>query len=158
MTSMPKLDTAVVAGSAVAAADQIMQGIHDNREHKSGSSHYVKAAVATAIALGAMSLLRKDEHLDGDNRHHHHHGGHHSDEIELIGHHSHDDHHHHRDGNHHHHDGEGHTRDLVAEAVGAYALGRQMLGHNDWQIFKMVAEGLGAAAFAKEVDRDLIEE
>jgi len=140
MSGMPKLDTAIAAGGVVEAADEIMRGIRDNREDKSGTKHYVTAAVAVAIALGAYAMLRKDEGLDEKHHHSYHHHGH-----------DHDGHDRNRQ-----HDDSGHVRDLVAETAGAYALGRQMLGHNDWKILKLVAEGLGAAAFAQEADRDLV--
>jgi len=136
MSGMPRVDTAVLAASVVGMADQIMKGVKDNRDHHGGESrsHYVKAAIAGAIAIGAFEMLKNDEHLDdGEHPHHKHHHGKHQKE-------------------------DGHTKDLVEEALGAYSLGRQMLGHKEHRILKLVAEGLGAAALAKEVDRDLIED
>ena len=47
---------------------------------------------------------------------------------------------------------------LVAETAGAYSLGRQLLGQDDYKVLKMIAEGLGAVAMAQEADRDLGEE
>jgi hypothetical protein len=137
---MPKLDTAVLAASVIGMADEIMEGVRDNRDDlkSEARSHYVKAAIAGAIAIGAFEMLKKDEHLDDGAHHHPHpHSKHHKGK--------------------HHVDGDGHARDLVAEALGAYSLGRQMLGHKDHHILKLVAEGLGVAALAREVDHDLVE-
>ncbi|KYK62100.1 hypothetical protein DCS_03245 [Drechmeria coniospora] len=153
MSGMPRVDTAVLGTSIVGMADQIMQGVRDNRDHRPGNAqeHYVKAAIAGAIAVGAYKMLREDEDRErerGGKRHH-------------------------RDGSadgssdggqgsasprrHHGTRRESHGRDLTAEAIGAYAIGRQMMGHDDHAILKLVAEGLGAAALAREVDKDLVE-
>lgn len=40
----------------------------------------------------------------------------------------------------------------MAETLGAYSLGRQMMGHTDHTVLKLVAEGLGLAALAREAD------
>jgi hypothetical protein len=54
-----KRETAALAASAVACADQLVLGIRDQREHQQhdANSHYVKAA----IAVGAFALMEKDE-------------------------------------------------------------------------------------------------
>jgi len=134
-----KTDMAVVAASVVGMADQIMQGVRDQRERQpdAATGHYLRAAVAGAIALGAAEMLRRDENHD---RRHHHQPPLGSDGRPA------------KPGDH-----DGHTRDMLAEAAGAYALGRQMLGHNDHHILKLIAEGLGAVALAKEADRDLVD-
>jgi len=164
MTSMPKADTAVMATSVVSMADEIMQAVRENREHhpENSQSHYLKAAIAAAIAVGAFQMLKKDEHLEEREEHSHHgHAGHRArtvgDRVVIYkdDHPQHSEHKDHKD--HHEHSSSGHTRDMITEALGAYALGRQMLGHDDHRILKLVAEGLGAAAFAKEVDRDLVD-
>ncbi|KAK4173831.1 hypothetical protein QBC36DRAFT_358992 [Triangularia setosa] len=54
-------------------------------------------------------------------------------------------------------DRRGHTLDLAAEAAGAYALGRQMMGHNHHAILKLITEGLGAAALGKKTDRTVVD-
>jgi hypothetical protein len=50
-----------------------------------------------------------------------------------------------------------HAFDVAAEVAGAYALGRQMMGHNSHRVLKMVAEALGAAALGKETDRTVVD-
>ncbi|KAK4446498.1 hypothetical protein QBC34DRAFT_148400 [Podospora aff. communis PSN243] len=135
-----KLETAALAASAVACADQLMLGIRDQREHQQhdANSHYVKAAIAGAIAVGAFALMEKDE-----NQHRKEEGEHtmgyepRKDKGEA--------------------DRKGHALDLAAEAAGAYALGRQMMGHKNHMIVKLIAEGLGAAALGKETDRTVVD-
>ena len=153
---MPKADMAVLATSVVAMADQIMHAIHDNSEDHSdeATSHYIKAAIAGAIAVGAYEMLRRDEEIDSDSeddgerrcRCGSTHEGEckpgHKKQIRKG------------DAREWHDVDKGHNRDLMAEAAGAYALGRQLLGHTNHHILKLVAEGLGAAALAKRVNQD----
>jgi hypothetical protein len=54
-------------------------------------------------------------------------------------------------------DRKGHLVDLATEAAGAYALGRQMMGHKHHAVLKLIAEGLGAAALGKETDRTVVD-
>jgi len=144
MSGNGRTETAVAAAGVVTAADQIMQAIRDNKEKHPDRAkpHYVKAAIAGAIAIGAFEMLRKENRPD-------HHESSHSE------HHKHSDGHHERSHVEHHGNEDGHTTDLAAEALGAYALGRQILGHTDHHILKLVAEGLGAVALAREASRDL---
>jgi hypothetical protein len=135
-----KLESAALAASAVACADQLMLGVRDHREHQNheANSHYVKAAIAGAIAVGAFALMEKDE-----NKHRKEVGDHEmayeprADKGAV--------------------DRKGHALDLAAEAAGAYALGRQMMGHKNHMILKLIAEGLGAAALGKETDRTVVD-
>jgi len=140
MSDPSKVETAVLAASTVGMADQIMQAVRDSKDHHPdrAKAHYVKAAIAGAIAIGAFEMLKRDEGLD-------HHAS------------SHDEHNKHTGGHQSKHEKneDGHTKDLVAEALGAYALGRQILGHTDHRILKLVAEGLGAVGLAREANRDL---
>ncbi|KYK56389.1 hypothetical protein DCS_03389 [Drechmeria coniospora] len=99
-------------------ADRIMQGVRNNRDHRPGNAqeHYVKAAIAGTIAVGAYKMLRKDEDRERE-----------------------------RSGKRYYRDG---------SADGSSDGGQ---GHNDFAILKLVAKGLGAAALAREVDKDLVE-
>jgi hypothetical protein len=171
MAGMPRTEMAVLASGVVGLADQMMRAVHDHKEHNmdEAKAHYVKAAISAAIAIGAYELLKKDEEglrEDDHNKleHHeehgalqhrdsHHRDAHHNGEH-YKGHHSDGDSNGDSDGKHH--EKSGHKADLLAEAVGAYAIGRQMLGHKDHKILKLIAEGLGATALAREVDRELI--
>ena len=153
MSGMPKVDTAVAATSVVGMADQIMRGLHDKHEHRpdDAQAHYVKAAIAGAIAIGAFAVLKKDKERARDNAHYA------SEfperECDPSRSHSpprsrsHSPDHHPRHKQH-----RGHTKDLMAETLGAYSLGRQMMGHTDHTVLKLVAEGLGLAALAREAD------
>lgn len=134
-----KLETAALAGSVVAMADQIMQGVRENREHNpdEAKEHYVKAAIAGAIALGAYKMMESDE-----NQWRHNHG-----EPDMY-----------YDPKPPASPDSHHTRDLIAEAAGAYALGRQMMGHKNHFMLKLIAEGLGAAALARETKKDVVDE
>ncbi|KAH8651323.1 hypothetical protein BX600DRAFT_441756 [Xylariales sp. PMI_506] len=152
MPQHTKIETAVVAGGAVTMADQIMQAIRDDSHHDKHEtqSHYLKAAIAGAIAVGAYEMLKRDEadnpysldtgSLDHENHGHHKHGSHASQQTTQT----------------HPVNKDGHTKDIMAEVLGAYSLGRQMMGHRDHPIIKLIAEGLGAAAFAREADKDLV--
>jgi hypothetical protein len=55
----------------------------------------------------------------------------------------------------HHGNDSGHTRHLIEQAAGAYALGRQLLGHKHHSLIKLVAEAMGAAGLYQEAQRDL---
>ncbi len=152
MTSHPKLDTAFVAGSGVIAADQIMQAIRDDkRQHpEDANTHYIIAAIAGAVAVGAYEMLKRDENAKGNGPSHQH--GEHGEHGEHRHHkHSDDKQQHGSDGV----DNPGHARHLLEEAVGAYAVGRQIMGHKHHPIFKLVAEALGAAGFYQEAMKDL---
>ena len=143
MASHPRVDTAILAGSSVIAADQIMQAARDHKElhAEDATSHYVKAAIAGAVAIGAYEMLRKDGEVKEDlisniGR---------RDEIER------DD----RENDHPHGHGSHHERHVLEEALGAYALGRQMMGHKQHPILKLIAEALGAYGLYHEAKKDL---
>lgn len=134
-----RLETAALAGSVVTMADQIMQGYRENREHNptEARQHYVKAAIAAAIALGAYKMMEADENQERKDHGEPEMGYDPKPDAPPDPH---------------------HTRDLIAEAVGAYALGRQMMGHKHNFMLKLIAEGLGAAALARETDKDVVDE
>src|SRR3569833_3404814 len=145
MTSMPKVETAAMATGVVSMADQIMQAVRDNREHhpENAQAHYIKAAIAGAIAIGAFEMLRRDEDLEHHNHHKHHK--------------------HRNHGDHARRDGDVHAK-TVGDEVVIYKddpLRRTTGGGHDehpgpGRTRDLVAEGLGAAAFAKEADQDLL--
>lgn len=153
MSGMPRVDTAIGAISAVEMADQLMRGIRDDRQHQSteAQAHYVKAAVAGAIAIGAYEMLKKDERRENGNHSHSHH-----DRVGTDGatseHRSKSQYDEHHSNGHDHH---GHHSNFIAEALGAYSLGRQAMGHSEHNILKLVAEGLGAVALGKEVHTEM---
>ena len=144
MSGHPKLDAALVAGSTVVTVDQLMQAIKDHNEHhpEDEGQHYLKAAIAGAIAVGAYEALKKDDNT-GNYKHHsgNSHGSHNGD--------------HNKNGHEHNNQDNGHTRHLLEETFGAYALGRQAMGHNNHLIVKLIAEGLGAVGLYKEAKKDM---
>lgn len=167
MTGHPRVETAIMAGSGVIAADQILEAIKDQRQHRGddATSHYLKAGVAAAVAVGAYEMLKRDqEEREGreglaplrEGRQHVHLGDDDRDWSE-------------RDwerrsrsrstGSGHSPDKDPHhLRHLAEEAAGAYALGRQAMGHNQHPIVKLVAEVLGATGLYKEGKHDLSED
>ncbi|KAK5661592.1 hypothetical protein OQA88_9691 [Cercophora sp. LCS_1] len=120
-------------------ADQIMLGVRDHREGQQhdANEHYVKAAIAGAIAIGAYHMMQNDE-----NQHRKEEG-----EKEMG----------YEPRTEKPTDNTDHVVGLLSEAAGAYALGRQMMGHKDHMIMKLIAEGLGAAALAKQTDRTIVD-
>jgi len=134
-----KLETAALAGSVVAMADQIMQAVRENRENNpdEAKEHYVKAAIAGAIALGAYKMMESDENQWRANHGEDNMGFDNKPPAPPDPH---------------------HARDMLAEVAGAYALGRQMMGHKDHRMLKLIAEGLGAAALARETKKDVVDE
>jgi len=135
-----KAETAALAASTIACADQIMLGVREHREghQHDANSHYVKAAIAGAIAIGAYALMEKDENKERDENHRPDMGYEPRPDKGPADH-------------------RGHMVDLAAEAAGAYALGRQMMGHKNHAILKLITEGLGAAALGKEIDRTVVD-
>ena len=135
-----KLESAALAASAVACADQLMLGVRDHRERQEheANSHYVKAAIAGAIAVGAFALMERDENKHREEVGDREMGYEPRADKGAV-------------------DRKGRALDLAAEAAGAYALGRQMMGHKNHMILKLIAEGLGAAALGKETDRTVVD-
>ncbi len=86
------------------------------QDHKPDDTapHYLKAAIAGTIAIGAYEMSKKDEGHDGSKsappKPDKAHGPNH---VNLKPHHK------------------GRSTDMIAEALGTYALGRQMMGHTD---------------------------
>jgi hypothetical protein len=167
MTGHPKVDTALLAGSGVIAADQIMEAIKDHRERhpEDATGHYVKAGLAAAVAIGAYEMLKKDEEArrESEGDYPHHEGRHHvhlgdrerEDEEEWER----EERRRSRSRSVEDRDDEDphHGRHLLQEAVGAYALGRQAMGHKQHPIVKLVAEALGATGLYEEAKSDLDE-
>jgi hypothetical protein len=150
-----------------------MQAAREHREHnpEEAKKHYINAAIAGAIALGAYEMLRRDEE-----KRRHGHGGHHvnlgddlRDDEESHRHRSRSssrasdyDESEDRRRERRHSESDpahqsGHNKDLLVETLGAYALGRQMMGHKSHPIVKLIAEGLGVAGLSREAYRELNE-
>ncbi|OAP64595.1 hypothetical protein AYL99_00567 [Fonsecaea erecta] len=139
------VEVAAMAGSGVYAANELGKAVAE--DYKDASDHYVKAAVGAAVAVGAFQLLKKqkrereeDDYASSDDEEHHHR---HEPRPRR---HSHHEHH------HEHSESPGHTRRLLEEAVGAYSLGKELLGDRRHHVIHLVTEALGAVAAVKEVN------
>ena len=133
--SIPE-DVELAAGAigAVLAADQIGHAI-ESEDHQ--LNHAIKSAVGAAVAIGAFELLRRRDN-DTHNRHDHH--------------------------DHHGHDGhpsrrsrsaspqpKHHDRRLAEEILGAYALGKELLGDKKHHVAHLVAEAISGNAQLRHV-------
>jgi hypothetical protein len=159
--------TAVAAGGAVYAADQLVKTFEPD-DH-SANEHIVKATVGAAVAVGALELLRRDgEGLPTYRKLFHRKYRHHdsnvhqssSDSVRVSG-------------------AEdvresrlikqeqdsslsrsssasssesGHKRRLAEELIGAYSLGKQLLGDKKHKVAHLVADAVGATALLKEIN------
>ncbi|OAL38017.1 hypothetical protein AYO20_02850 [Fonsecaea nubica] len=137
-------EVAAMAASGVYAANELGKAVAE--DYKDANEHYVKAAVGAAVAVGAFHLLQKqkrereeDEYISSSDEEQHHR---HSPRPRR---HSHHEHH------HEHLEGPGHTRRLLEEAVGAYSLGKELLGDRRHHVIHLITEALGAVAAAREV-------
>ena len=111
-------ELAVGATGAVMAVDQIMKGL-DSKEHQ--TSHFVKASIGAAVALGAFELLRRDEPKSGARP---------------------------RSSSPHskHHD-----RHIFEEIIGAYSVGKELMGDKRHHLAHIVGEAIGAVGLLQEV-------
>ncbi|RJE17078.1 hypothetical protein PHISCL_10585 [Aspergillus sclerotialis] len=133
-----------MAGSGVYAANELGKAISE--DYKDANEHYVKAAVGAVVAVGAYQLLKKqkreredDDYESSDDEGHHHR---HEPRPRRYSHHEH----------HHEHEEPGHHRRLLEEAVGAYSLGKELLGDRRHHVIHLITEALGAVAAVKEAN------
>jgi len=119
-------DAELLAGAtgAVIAADQIAKSI-DSEEHK--VAHLSKAAIGAAVAIGAYELLRRES--EGQEVPHYRHR---SRSRSSSPHHEH------------------HERHLAEEIVGAYGLGKELLGDKKHHVAHLVEEVIGALGLIQE--------
>ncbi|KAE8356866.1 hypothetical protein BDV28DRAFT_144779 [Aspergillus coremiiformis] len=178
MTDTPTLHTfkahaktAVAAGGAVYAADQLIKSFDDDDDDSSTTSHLLKAAVGAAVAVGALEMLNHDEHLpsyrrlfkkkyEGHSSSHEHSRSYKEEDVhteagaevtdtrlvrkeQRSGSSS-------RSSSVSSHES-GHKRRLAEELIGAYSLGKQLLGDKKHQVAHLVADAVGAAALLKEI-------
>jgi hypothetical protein len=139
---------AIGATGAVVTADQLLK-MTDEEEDK--TAHLLKAAIGAAVAVGAWELLRRAE-ADGKPIHLFNSSRSRSRSVsrsrsrnrsssrssEKIRH---------------------HTRHVLEEVIGAYSLGREMLGDRRHHVAHLVGEALGATGLIKELRaRDKLDE
>jgi hypothetical protein len=125
-------EVAAAALGSVYAANEMKKVIDNNDDP---TDHFVKAAVAAAVAVGAYEMLRrKKERFDS------HSGSNGSTNS----------------GSHQKpHEPQHHKGYLLEEAVGAYGLGKELLGDKKHHFAHLVAEALGATGLVKDA-RDRI--
>jgi hypothetical protein len=119
---------AVGATGAVLALDQAEHAI-DSEEHQ--LNHALKAAIGAAVAIGAYELLHRDDTASKKQP-----NGHSKPKPTT------------QSGSPHlkHHD-----RHLAEEVLGAYYLGKELLGDKKHHIAHLVAEAIGATGLLQEL-------
>ena len=122
-------DVKLAAGAtgAVLAIDQVEQAI-DSEEHQ--LNHALKAAIGAAVAIGAYELLRHNDNSAKQPN------GQPKPKSTT------------KSGSPHpkHHD-----RHLAEEVMGAYALGKELLGDKKHHIAHLVGEAIGARGLLQEL-------
>ena len=121
-------EIAAAALGSVFAADEFGKAIN---EHDNEKDHFVRAIVAAAVAVGAYEMLRRKE--EQHNGHNGHHGSAGSKTHQTSS------------------DPRHHTRYLLEEAAGLYAVGKELLGDRKHHVAHLVAEAVGATGFIKDV-------
>jgi hypothetical protein len=118
---------AVGATGAVLAIDQVEHTI-DSEEHR--LNHALKAAIGAAVAIGAYELLRRNDNSAKQP----------NGQPKLKS--------RTRSSSPHpkHHD-----RDLAEEVIGAYALGKELLGDKKHHIAHLVGEAIGVRGLLQEL-------
>lgn len=138
------------SASAVYGADHLVKAAsHDDEESK--TSHLVKASVAAVVAIGAFELLRRgqlpsrsrsrsrsfspdDRSRQRSKSHQSGHSGHSGEEKH-------------------------HKAHMAEQVIGAYALGKEMLGDRKHHVGHLVAEAVGGAGLWQELrGREKIED
>lgn len=134
-------DAEIAAGATglVIATDQGFKSVEDEKHRL---EHIIKAGVGAAVAIGAYEMLRRAEHDpkssagDHPNRHHHEHRHSNSSSSGSNSHSSNPPH---------------HTRHLVEEIIGLYALGKELMGDKRHHIVHLVGEAIGATGLVEEL-------
>lgn len=147
-------ELAVGATSAIVAADQLLQAT-DPEEDK--TSHLVKARIGAAIAIGAFELLRRQNEMNETSQERH--------PRQLR-----------RSGSYERSQSRSpstppshslprsssrsrsrskhvkhHKRHMIEEIIGAYSLGKEMMGDRRHHVTHLVGEALGAAGVYQEL-------
>ncbi|KAH6716487.1 hypothetical protein BKA61DRAFT_574283 [Leptodontidium sp. MPI-SDFR-AT-0119] len=145
-------EVAIGATGAVIATDQFLKAV--DQDHEDKTAHIVKGSIGAAIAIGAWEMYKQQEEK----------GGRRSSSISRSrsrsanrsrsrprssG----------RDRSRSSERVKHHKRRMLEEIIGAYALGKELLGDKHHHIAHLVGEALGATALVKDVtERNRIEE
>ncbi|KEF54267.1 uncharacterized protein A1O9_09433 [Exophiala aquamarina CBS 119918] len=153
-------EAAVGALGSAYAAHELVKALDDDK-HEAGD-HYLKAAVGAAVAVGAFyqlskkadhPLWRRDSDISSDDEDAQHTELVKTDQTQIVRHkhHEHHEHHEHHGSHGSHHLHPAHNRLLLEEAVGAYSLGKELLGDKRHHIIHLIGEALGAVGTIKDI-------
>jgi hypothetical protein len=135
----------------------------DNDKLEAGD-HYLKAAVGAAVAVGAFYQISKkpERHFsfgdsesssDDELTEHQHTELVKRDQTQVLHHKRPGYHHPHQHDDHSHHYQPSPKRLLLEEAVGAYSLGKELLGDKRHHIIHLIGEALGAVGTIKDIQQ-----
>ena len=125
-------ELAIGATGAVVATDQAIKFLDSEDDQL---EHLLKAGIGAAVAIGAYEMLRRAE-LDPEASHgQHHHPS--SSSRSRRGSNS--------SGSSHH------SRHIFEEIIGAYTLGKELLGDKKHHVAHLVGEAIGVTGLAQEL-------
>jgi hypothetical protein len=126
-------ELAIGATGAVVATDQVAKSMDPDDNDQ--LEHLLKAGVGAAVAIGAYELLRRAELGSGNSAGERRHSSSSS--------------HSRRDSNSS--NPPQHKRHLFEEAIGAYTLGKELLGDKKHHVAHLVGEAIGATGLLQEL-------
>jgi hypothetical protein len=150
-------DAELLAGSASAVygANQLLKATEPDEDK---TNHLVKAGIAALVAIGAFEMLRRSELSQNDPDYR-------PRSRSRSRSFSPDDRSRDRSSSHHSgrsgrsHEVRHHKAHIAEEVIGAYALGKELLGDKKHRVGHLVAEAIGAAGLYQELrGRDRLEE
>jgi hypothetical protein len=151
MSAKGKAELGAAAAGSAYAVTQLVEGLRSQQHGASNKAneHYLKAAAGAAVAVGAYEMLNSEKESQTSNlrasetayRSESHgvkrrHSNKHSTPTRKSRNHE-----------------AGHTRRVLEETAGAYALGRELMGDKKHHKAHLAAEALGAIGLLKEARR-----
>lgn len=123
-----KEDAELVIGAtgAVVATDQIIKSMDPEADQL---EHLLKAGIGACVAIGAYEMLRRAE-LNPELSNGHHRHSRPSSSSSNFPH---------------------HKRHLLEEVIGAYTLGKELLGDKNHHVAHLVGEAIGATGLVQEL-------
>jgi hypothetical protein len=125
-------ELAIGATGAVVATDQVIKSMDSEEDNQ--LDHLLKAGVGAAVAIGAYELLRRAElsrESSAGERRHSTSSSHSRPNTSSS--------------NPPHH-----SRHLLEEVIGAYTLGKELLGDKNHHVAHLVGEAIGATGLVQE--------
>jgi hypothetical protein len=125
-------ELAVGATGAIISTDQVIKSTNSEDDKL---DHLLKAGIGAAVAIGAYELLRRAENGPESSPDHHQHSSSssHSRPSSSSPKSTH------------------HTRHLFEEIIGAYTLGKELLGDKNHHVRHLVGEAIGATGLLQEL-------